>query len=84
MSAACSFYCALTLRLRNTFVFEPNDNICAGLSGRLRVVMHQLFVRGAFAGSWRFSYQVVTDDAINTADDFDQGRFRVDLKVAPA
>ena len=47
--------------------------------------MHQLFTRGAFAGDTAdSSYQVVTDDTINTAYDFDQGRFRVDLKVAPA
>ena len=74
------------LRLGNTFVFEPNDRILRRVvQGAFESIMHQLFVRGAFAGDTAdSSYQVVTDDTINTADDYDQGRFRVDLKVAPA
>ena len=74
------------LRLGNTFVFEPNDSILRRVvQGAFESIMHQLFVRGAFAGDTAdSSYQVVTDDTINTADDYEQGRFRVDLKVAPA
>jgi hypothetical protein len=74
------------LRLGNTFVFEPNDSILRRVvQGAFQSIMHQLFVRGAFAGDTAdSSYRVVTDDTINTADDYDQGRFRVDLKVAPA
>jgi hypothetical protein len=74
------------LRLGMTFVFEPNDAILRRVvQGAFESIMHQLFVRGAFAGDTAdSSYRVVTDDTINTADDFEQGRFRVDLKVAPA
>jgi phage tail sheath protein FI len=74
------------LRLGMTFVFEPNDAILRRVvQGAFESIMHQLFTRGAFAGDTAdSSYQVVTDDTINTADDYDQGRFRVDLKVAPA
>jgi hypothetical protein len=74
------------LRLGMTFVFEPNDAILRRVvQGAFESIMHQLFTRGAFAGDTAdSSYRVVTDDTINTADDYDQGRFRIDLKVAPA
>src|SRR5207237_3469594 len=55
------------------------------VQGAFESIMHQLFSHGAFAGDTAASsYRVVTDDTINTADDYEQGRFRVDLKVAPA
>ncbi len=74
------------LRRGADYVFEPNS------AALRRVVQHsfenllnQLFVRGAFAGGTRAaSYQVVTDDSINTAPSVEAGRFRVDLKVAPS
>jgi len=76
----------MALRLGATYVFEPN-----GPAFRRRVqrgfesLMDQLFVRGAFAGATRAeSFQVVTDDSINTAQTMEQGRFRVDLRVAPS
>jgi len=74
------------LRLGMTFVFEPNDSILRRVvQGAFESIMQQLFMRGAFAGATAdASYRVITDDTINTAQDFDQGRFRVDLKVAPA
>jgi hypothetical protein len=74
------------LRLGMTFVFEPNDSILRRVvQGAFESIMQQLFMRGAFAGATAdASYRVITDDTINTPEDFDQGRFRVDLKVAPA
>jgi hypothetical protein len=76
----------MALRLGMTYVFEPN-----GPAFRRRVqrgfesLMDQLFVRGAFAGATRAqSFQVVTDDSLNTPQSMEQGRFRVDLKVAPS
>lgn len=74
------------LRLGATYVFEPND-----ASFRRRVqrgfeeLLAGLFVRGAFAGATRESaFQVVTGDALNTPAQAEQGRFFVDLKVAPS
>jgi hypothetical protein len=74
------------LRLGMTFVFEPNDSVLRRIvQGAFESIMQQLFIRGAFAGATAdASYRVVTDDTLNTPQDFDQGRFRVDLKVAPA
>ena len=74
------------LRLGMTFVFEPNDRVLRRVvQGAFESIMQQLFTRGAFAGATAdASYRVVTDDTLNTPQDFDAGRFRVDLKVAPA
>jgi hypothetical protein len=74
------------LRLGMTFVFEPNDRTLRRVvQGAFEAILQQLFTRGAFAGATPdASYRVVTDDSLNTAADFEQGRFRVDLKVAPA
>ena len=75
---------ALPLGMR--FVFEPNDRTLRRIvQGAFESILQQLFMRGAFAGATAdASYRVVTDDTLNTPEDFDQGRFRVDLKVAPA
>ncbi|AFE04879.1 phage tail sheath protein FI [Corallococcus coralloides DSM 2259] len=74
------------LRLGATYVFEPND-----ASFRRRVqrgfeeLLGGLFVRGAFAGRTREgAFQVVTGDTLNTPAQAEQGRFFVDLKVAPS
>lgn len=74
------------LRLGMKFVFEPNDRVLRRIvQGAFESIMQQLFTRGAFAGATpETSYQVITDDTLNTPQDFDRGRFRVDLKVAPA
>jgi hypothetical protein len=74
------------LRLGMTFVFEPNDIVLRRVvRGAFESIMHQLFIRGAFAGATPdTAYQVVTDNSLNTPQDFENGRFRVDLKVAPA
>ncbi len=74
------------LRLGMTYVFEPNGPALRRLVQRgFQALLDQLFVRGAFAGATRAtSYQVVTDDTINTPSSVELGRFRVDLKVAPS
>ncbi|MBZ5621162.1 MAG: hypothetical protein LAQ69_20910 [Acidobacteriia bacterium] len=47
--------------------------------------MQQLLARGAFAGkAAQDSYRVVTDASVNPQDSIDQGRFVVELLVAPA
>ena len=47
--------------------------------------MQQLLARGAFAGlSAADSYRVIADGSVNTQDSIDQGRFIVELQVAPS
>ena len=44
-----------------------------------------MFERGAFAGATPASaYQVVTDASLNTPQSVEQGRFIVELRVAPS
>ena len=47
--------------------------------------MQQMLARGAFAGlSAADSYRVIADGSVNTQDSIDQGRFVVELQVAPS
>jgi len=68
------------------YVFEPNGGTLRRLvQSGFEALLDQLFVRGAFAGATRAtSYEVVTDDTINTEQTRELGQFRVDLKVAPS
>ena len=68
------------------YVFEPNGGTLRRLvQTGFEALLDQLFVRGAFAGATRAtSYEVVTDDTINTPQTQELGQFRVDLKVAPS
>jgi hypothetical protein len=74
------------LRLGATYVFEPNGPALRRLvQHAFESLLDQLFVRGAFAGTTRAtSFEVVTDDTINTPQSLALARFRVDLKVAPS
>jgi len=67
-------------------VFEPNSPAFRRLVQRgFTEMLDLMFVRGAFAGaSPATSYQVVTDDSLNTEQSVDQGRFIVELRVAPS
>jgi len=74
------------LRLGMTYVFEPNSPAFRRLVERgFTEMLDQLFIRGAFAGATpATSYQVVADASLNTAPSVDQGRFIVELRVAPS
>ncbi len=76
----------LALKLGASYVFEPND-----ASFRRRVqrgfesMLNYMYVRGAFKGSTPASaYQVVTDSTVNPDESVEQGRFVVELRVAPS
>jgi phage tail sheath protein FI len=76
----------LVLRDGMTFVFESNDS---GFQRRVRRqfedLLRTLYVRGAFAGaSQDQAFRVVADGSVNTQDDIDNGRFIVELRVAPS
>jgi hypothetical protein len=76
----------LALRQGNRYVFQSNDDALR------RLVQHQfdrlladLYSRGAFAGDTpQAAYQVLIHDQINTRQQMEQGRFIVELRVAPS
>ena len=76
----------MALRLGATYVFEPHSDAFRRLVHRgFNAMLDQMFMRGAFGGSTpATSYQVVTDTTLNTPQSVDQGRFIVELRVAPS
>jgi hypothetical protein len=76
----------LALRLGARYVFEPNDDAFRRAVERgFEAMLGDMFVRGAFAGKTAAtSFQAVTGEALNTRQSVDQGRFIVELKVAPS
>jgi hypothetical protein len=76
----------LALKLGATYVFEPHDDVFRRLVRRgFETMLDQMFVRGAFSGkSPDAAYQVVVGDALNTPQSVEQGRFVVEIRVAPS
>jgi hypothetical protein len=68
------------------YVFEPNDErfrrqVQRGFASLLDL----MFARGAFAGATpATSYQVVVGESVNNFQSVEQGRFIVELRVAPS
>jgi phage tail sheath protein FI len=73
----------LALRLGASYVFEPNGDAFRRLVQRgFEALLGQMFVRGAFAGATATAaFQVVV---ATTPQDEDNGRFIVELRVAPS
>jgi hypothetical protein len=76
----------LAIERGSTYVFEPNDDAFRRLVQRgFEALLGDLFQRGAFAGSTAdTAFQVVTGESLNTRQSIDQGRFIVELRVAPS
>jgi hypothetical protein len=76
----------LVVREGNTWVFEPNNAVFRRLVQRqFDALLGGLYVRGAFAGaSHADGYRVVTDTTVNPPQGVEQGRFVVELRVAPS
>lgn len=76
----------LALREGTTFVFEPNSsNFRRAVQRRFEQFLDELYVRGAFAGRTpETAYRVVTDESVNTRTSIEQGRFIVEMRVAPS
>lgn len=76
----------LCLRHGATYVFEPNGAALRRLVERgFESVLDSLFARGAFAGATASaSYRVVATEALNTPQSIEEGRFIVELRVAPS
>ena len=68
------------------YVFQNNStSLQRAVTRQFQQWMQLMLERGAFAGSSaQDSYQVVADASVNTPDSMDQGRFIVELKVAPS
>jgi hypothetical protein len=76
----------LALRHGTRYVFEPHDDPFRRMvQAGFEALLDDMFMRGAFAGNTAgASYQVITNASINTPQSVDQGRFIVELKVAPS
>jgi hypothetical protein len=76
----------LALRESATYVFEPNSPAFARLvKYSFESLLTGMYDRGAFAGDTADqSFQVITDDTVNTPQTRDNGQFFVDLRVAPS
>jgi hypothetical protein len=76
----------VALREGARLVFEPNDR---AFQRRIRrhfeQVLNGLYVRGALAGdTGEQAFRVIADGTVNTQQDLDQGRFILELRVAPS
>lgn len=69
-----------------TYTFQPNNrDLHQRIQYRFEQFLSQLYTQGAFAGdSPEKSYQVVSDSSVNTPADSNQGRFIIELRVAPS
>jgi phage tail sheath protein FI len=76
----------LALGLGARYVFEPQSESFRRLVQRsFEAMLDRMFERGAFAGATPdTSFQVVTNSSLNTPQSVEQGRFIVELKVAPS
>jgi phage tail sheath protein FI len=76
----------LALREGVRYVFENiSPTFQRQVTRQFEQWMQQMLLRGAFAGlSAADSYRVIADGSVNTQDSMDQGRFIVELQVAPS
>ncbi len=74
------------LRVGESYVFEPNDAIARRAVRRaFESMLETLFFRGAFAGATeQTSFQVITDDSLNTPASIDAGRLIAEIRIAPS
>jgi hypothetical protein len=76
----------LALREGATYVFEPNDAALRRTVQRgFEAILTRMFERGAFAGrTATTAFQVTTGESVNPPQQVDNGRFVVELRVAPS
>lgn len=76
----------LALREGMTYVFQPNNiDFRRRVQQRFERLLARMYAKGAFAGKTpETSYRVVTDSSVNTTAGLEQGRFIVELRVAPS
>jgi hypothetical protein len=76
----------LTIKHGAIYVFEPNNGVFRRtVQGGFEALLYPLYLQGAFAGKTQeAAYRVNTGTEINTPVAGDQGRFYVELQVAPS
>jgi hypothetical protein len=76
----------LAMREGMTYVFEPNNEDFQGLvHNKFEQLLSFLYSKGAFAGTRPTdAYRVVSDKSVNTPASLKQGRFIIELRVAPS
>jgi hypothetical protein len=76
----------LALREGMNYVFQPNTgDFRRSVQRGFEHLLARMYALGAFAGdSPQTSFQVVTGPSVNTPPSLEQGRFIVELKVAPS
>ncbi|HQU84110.1 MAG TPA: hypothetical protein PKY59_13330, partial [Pyrinomonadaceae bacterium] len=76
----------LALKHGAEYVFEPNNEAFRRQVQRgFSALLDGMFMRGAFAGSTpATSFQVNVSDTLNNLQSVEQGRFIVEIKVAPS
>jgi hypothetical protein len=81
-----SFLRKTALKAGVDYVFDPNgDEFRRAVQRGFEKMLDGLFLRGAFKGNTsREAFQVVMDTTLNTPQAMDQGRFYVELRVAPS
>jgi len=81
-----SFLRKTAIQAGRQYVFEPlNDIFRRGVQRGFENLLEELARRGAFAGrNQNEQFQVVVDGGLNTSITADQGRFYVELRVAPS
>ncbi len=74
------------LQVGNDYAFEPNDGPARRAVQRaFESMLETLYVRGAFAGATeQDSFQVVTDESLNTPASIDAGRLIAEIRIAPS
>jgi phage tail sheath protein FI len=74
------------LRVGERYVFEPNGGATQRAVRRaFESMLETLYFRGAFAGrSEQTSFQVVTDESLNTPRSVDAGRLIAEIRIAPS
>jgi hypothetical protein len=74
------------LRVGEAYVFEPNDGAARRAVRRaFESMLETLFIRGAFAGpTEQSSFQVLTDESLNTPSSIDAGRLIAEIRIAPS
>lgn len=81
-----SFLRKTVLKAGVDYVFEPNSNqFRRGVQRGFEKLLDMLFLRGAFAGRVASeAFQVATDSRVNTPAAIAQGKFFVEIRVAPS
>lgn len=76
----------LALKHGAEYVFEPNnERFRRQVERGFTSLLDLMFVRGAFAGTTpTTSYRVVVNESVNNFQSVEQGRFIVELRVAPS